>query len=106
MPRRIESLFLRGEAGKIEALLEEPEDGVLSEAAIVCHPHPQFGGTMHNKVVYRLARGLRRNGCVVLRFNFRGVNLSEGEYAGEIGETEDARVSLRELQSRYPALPL
>jgi hypothetical protein len=106
MARRIASLFLRGEAGRIEALLEEPEEGVHVEAAIVCHPHPQFGGTMHNKVVYRLARGLRRNGCVVLRFNYRGVNLSEGEYAEGIGETEDARVSLRELQTRYPGLPL
>jgi alpha/beta superfamily hydrolase len=106
MARRIESLFLRGEAGRIEALLEEPEEGTPVEAAIVCHPHPQFGGTMHNKVVYRLARGLRRTGCVVLRFNYRGVNLSEGEYAEEIGGTEDARVSLRELQSRYPALPV
>jgi uncharacterized protein len=106
MPRRIESLFLSGEAGRIEALLEESEDTDPVEAAVVCHPHPQFGGTMHNKVVYRLARGLRRAGCVVLRFNYRGVNLSEGEYARGIGETEDARVALRELQSRYPALPL
>ena len=73
------------------------------EAALVCHPHPKFGGTMHNKVVYRLARGLRKTGCVVLRFNFRGVNLSEGEYAHGIGETEDARVALRELAARYPA---
>ncbi len=106
MARRIESFFIRGEAGKLEALLEEPEESTPVEAALVCHPHPQFGGTMHNKVVYRLARGLRRNGCVVLRFNFRGVNLSEGEYAEEIGETEDARASLWELQTRYPDLPL
>ncbi len=106
MARRIESLFLRGEAGRIEALLEEPEEGTPLEAAIVCHPHPKFGGTMHNKVVYRLARGLRSKGCVVLRFNYRGVNLSQGQYAEEVGETEDARVALRELQSRYPALPV
>ncbi len=106
MARRIESLFLPGEAGKLEALLEEPEDGEPVEAALICHPHPQFGGTMHNKVVYRLARGLRKTGCAVLRFNFRGVNQSEGEYAEEIGETEDARVGLRELRARYPGLPL
>jgi uncharacterized protein len=106
MARRIESLFLSGPAGKLEALLEEPEDEAPVEAAVVCHPHPQGGGTMHNKVVYRLARGLRRSGCVVLRFNYRGVNLSEGEYAHGIGETDDARVALRELQSRYPDLPL
>ena len=106
MARRIESLFLQGEAGRLEALLEEPEVGQPVEAALICHPHPQFGGTMHNKVVYRLARGLRRTGCVVLRFNFRGVNRSEGEYASGIGETEDARVGLRELEARYPMLPL
>ena len=106
MARRIESLFLGGPAGRLEALLEEPEEGEPLEAAIVCHPHPQFGGTMHNKVVYRLARGLRRTGCVVLRFNYRGVNLSEGDYAEGIGETEDARAALRELQSRYPGLPV
>jgi alpha/beta superfamily hydrolase len=106
MARRIESLFLRGEAGKIEALLEEPEHSAPVEAAVVCHPHPQFGGTMHNKVVYRLARGLRSKDCVVLRFNYRGVNLSEGEYADELGETEDARAALQELQTRYPDLPL
>ncbi|MBV9762963.1 MAG: alpha/beta hydrolase [Acidobacteriaceae bacterium] len=106
MPRRIEGLFLAGEAGRLEALLEEPDDRAPVEAALVCHPHPQYGGTMHNKVVYRIGRGLRRAGCVVLRFNYRGVNLSEGEYAEEIGETEDARVALGELQRRYPDLPL
>jgi alpha/beta superfamily hydrolase len=106
MPRRIETLFLAGPAGKLEALLEEPEDVEPVEAALVCHPHPKHGGTMHNKVVYRLARGLRKSGCVVLRFNYRGVNLSEGEYGNGIGETEDARVALGELAVRYPHLPL
>lgn len=106
MARRIESLFLAGPAGRLEALLEEPEHGPAVEAALVCHPHPKGGGTMHNKVVYRLARGLRKSGCVVLRFNYRGVNLSEGDYDHGIGETEDARVALHELQTRYPMLPL
>lgn len=105
MPRRLESLFLRGAAGKLEALLEEPEHTHPVETALVCHPHPQHGGTMHNKVVYRLARGLRKAGCVVLRFNFRGVNLSEGEYDEGVGETEDARVALEALRERYPDLP-
>ncbi|HEY6987407.1 MAG TPA: alpha/beta fold hydrolase [Bryobacteraceae bacterium] len=106
MARRIETLFLAGLSGRLEGLLEEPENAEPREAAVVCHPHPQFGGTMHNKVVYRLARGLRKAGCVVLRFNYRGVNLSEGEYDDGIGETDDARVALRELQGRYPGLPL
>ena len=74
-PRRIESYLLDGAAGKLEALLEEPESRPPREACLVCHPHPLYGGTMHNKVVYRIARALRRSGSVVLRFNFRGVPL-------------------------------
>lgn len=105
MARKIESLFLEGPAGRLEALLEEPEDGLPSEAALVCHPHPQHGGTMHNKVAYRIARGLRSARAVVLRFNYRGVNLSEGEYARGEGELEDARVALAYLRGRYPDLP-
>lgn len=105
MPRKIESLFLQGPAGRIEALLEEPEEGEPREAALVCHPHPQHGGTMHNKVVYRMARGLRKAGCVVLRFNYRGVNLSEGTYGHGEGEMQDAQVCLNYLRSRYPQLP-
>jgi alpha/beta superfamily hydrolase len=105
MPRRIESLFIDGPAGRLEALLEEPEDQEPRHAILVCHPHPLHGGTMHNKVVYRIARGLRRAGAVVLRFNYRGVNLSAGEYDKGIGETEDARAALALLRSRYPALP-
>src|SRR5947209_12427252 len=106
MARRIETFFIAGPAGRLEALLEEPEDRQPAGAAVVCHPHPKGGGTMHNKVVYRIARGLRRTGCVVLRFNFRGVNLSEGEFADGIGETHDAEAALLELQQRYPALPV
>ncbi|HEY2842640.1 MAG TPA: alpha/beta family hydrolase [Bryobacteraceae bacterium] len=105
MPRKIESLFLEGPAGRLEALLEEPEDGSPTEAAVVCHPHPQHGGTMHNKVVYRIARGLRSTGAVVLRFNYRGVNLSAGEYAHGVGELEDARTALAHVRGRYPNLP-
>jgi alpha/beta superfamily hydrolase len=103
--RRIESLFVAGPAGRIEALLEEPEDRDPIFAALVCHPHPRHGGTMHNKVVYRIARGLRSAGAVVLRFNYRGVNLSEGEYDHGIGETEDARACLSWLINHYPSLP-
>ena len=110
MPRRIESFFIPGPAGRLEALLEEPDPDVSNaaapvEAALVCHPHPVYGGTLHNKVVYRLARGLRRSGCVVLRFNFRGVNLSHGRHDGGPGEVEDARAAVAELLRRYPGLP-
>jgi alpha/beta superfamily hydrolase len=106
MARRIESFFIAGPTGKLEALLEEPEEMPPLEAALVCHPHPQHGGTMHNKVVYRTARGLRNSGCVVLRFNYRGVNLSEGKYDAGRGEMDDSRVALEELHRRYPDLPL
>jgi alpha/beta superfamily hydrolase len=103
--RKIESLFLPGPAGRLEALVEEPEDTAPREAALVCHPHPQHGGTMHNKVVYRIARGLRGTGAVVLRFNYRGVNLSQGTYDDGEGELDDARVALDYLRQRYPELP-
>ena len=105
MPRKIESLFLPGPAGRLEALLEEPEDGAPRGAALVCHPHPQHGGTMHNKVVYRIVRGLRGAGLAVLRFNYRGVHLSDGSYAHGEGEREDARAALAYLRERYPLLP-
>ena len=105
MARKIESLFLPGPAGRLEALLEEPAEAPPREAALVCHPHPKYGGTMHNKVVYRIARGLRRAGLAVLRFNYRGVSLSEGSYAHGEGEKEDARAALGYLRGRYPELP-
>jgi hypothetical protein len=105
LPRRIESHWIAGPAGRLEALLEEPEAAPPRLAAVVCHPHPLYGGTMHNKVVYRMARGLRRAGVVALRFNFRGVGLSEGQHAHLTGEIEDARAALAWLRARYPALP-
>ena len=105
MPRRIETHLLDGPAGKLEALLEAPEDAEPREAALVCHPHPLYGGTMHNKVVSRVARALRHAGCVVLRFNFRGVGSSQGEHAHGAGEIEDARVALDWLRRSYPSLP-
>jgi hypothetical protein len=105
MPRRIESHWLPGPAGRLEALIEEPESEAPLLAALVCHPHPLFGGTMRNKVVHRMARGLRRAGAVVLRFNFRGVSRSQGEYGQLEGGTEDARAALAWLRERYPDLP-
>lgn len=106
MARRIESLFIPGPAGRLEAILEEPEGAPPTQAALVCHPHPLHGGTLHNKVVHRLARGLRRSGAVTLRFNFRGVNLSEGVHDHGAGEVEDARAALLLLKDKYPGLPL
>ena len=98
MARRIESHLLDGPAGKLEALLEPPEDHAPIEACVVCHPHPLYGGTMHNKVVHRIARGLRRRGSVVLRFNFRGVGRSQGYFDRGEGELADAAAALDWLQ--------
>jgi uncharacterized protein len=108
LARRIESHSIDGPAGALEALLEEPEDAGHAgptEACLVCHPHPLFGGTMHNKVVYRIARGMRKGGAVVLRFNFRGAGRSEGVHDQGAGEVEDARAALSFLRARYPGLP-
>ena len=103
--RRIESYLLDGAAGKLEALLEEPESVEPREACLICHPHPLHGGTMHNKVVYRMARALRSSGSVVLRFNFRGVGRSEGQHDKGAGELADARLMMDWLRARYPELP-
>ncbi len=105
MARRIESHWISGPAGRLEALVEEPEECAPVLAALVCHPHPLYGGTMHNKVVHRLARGLRSTGAVALRFNFRGVGRSEGTHGEFVGEVEDARAALAWLRERYPGLP-
>lgn len=103
--RKIKSVWLNGPAGRLEARLEEPEGAAPREACVLCHPHPLYGGTMYNKVVHRLARGLRRTGSVVLRFNFRGAGRSEGGHDFGKGEVEDARAALDWLRARYPALP-
>jgi hypothetical protein len=105
LARRIESHSIDGPAGTLEALLEEPEDTDPAQACLVCHPHPLYGGTMHNKVVYRIARGMRQAGAVVLRFNFRGAGRSEGVHDQGAGEVQDAAAALEFLRARYPELP-
>lgn len=99
------NLFIPISHGRLEAILKEPRDSARG-AALVLHPHPQHGGTMHNKVVFRAARGLEDAGCATLRINFRGVGQSTGHYAGGIGEREDARAALDFLAGRYASLPL
>jgi len=98
------SLEIPASHGLLEALVFEPPEPVA--AAVVCHPHPLLGGTMHNKVAYRLARGLEQKGVVALRFNFRGVGRSTGSHAGGEGEEEDVRSALTFLEARWPGLPL
>lgn len=91
--------------GWLEAILKEPDEPPRG-AAVVCHPHPLFGGTMHTKAVYRAAQGLNDAGLVALRFNFRGVGVSTGSYDEGHGEQDDLRTALDWLEERYPVLPL
>ncbi len=93
---------LQGPAGRIEALLEEPADARF--AAIVCHPHPRFGGTMHNHATYRLAKAVRSRGGATLRFNTRGVGRSAGAWDEGRGEVDDAAAALAWLARERPAL--
>src|SRR4029453_5660034 len=99
---RLQALEIAGPAGRLEALLQEREGADHRLAALVCHPHPLYGGTLHNKVVHRIATVLHGLGAAVLRFNFRGVGKSEGEHDRGIGELEDARVALAFLRERHP----
>jgi alpha/beta superfamily hydrolase len=97
-------LDLEGPAGRLEALLEAAPSAAF--AAIVCHPHPRFGGTMHNHATYRLAKAVRARGGDALRFNYRGVGRSGGTYASGEGEAEDAAAALAWLARERPGLPL
>ena len=99
----IRSLFLDGPAGRLEALLNVGEANA-TYAGLVCHPHPMFGGTMHNKVVYHAMKALHSFGFPVLRFNFRGAGRSAGEHHGK-KEVEDVRAALSWLKQEY-ALPI
>ena len=96
----IRSLFLEGPAGRLEALLNAGAESA-THAALVCHPHPLFGGTLHNKVVFHTMKALNSFGFPVLRFNFRGTGLSQGEHDNGIGEVDDVRAALDWLEREY-----
>ncbi len=98
------SFFLDGPAGRLEATLWTTPNPAI--AGVVCHPHPLFGGTMHNKVVFRVAKVLHGRGVPVLRFNFRGAGLSEGEHDKGRGEADDVRAALDFLEKEFPARPV
>jgi len=97
---------LQGPAGKLEAMLWTPPALAPGIAALVCHPHPLFGGTMHNKVVFQAAKALDSLGIAVLRFNFRGAGLSEGIHDKGRGELDDVRAALQFLAGEFPGTPL
>jgi alpha/beta superfamily hydrolase len=96
----VRSLLLAGPAGRLEALLNGGSPAA-THVAVVCHPHPLYGGTLHNKVVFHAMKALNRLGFPVLRFNFRGTGLSEGEHAGGIGEVNDVRAALDWLEREF-----
>jgi uncharacterized protein len=96
------NFFLAGPAGRLEATLWTMAKPTPGLAALVCHPHPLFGGTMHNKVVFRVARTLHALGLPVLRFNFRGAGLSAGEHDQGRGEADDVRAAIAWLAGKFP----
>ena len=100
------SFFLDGPAGSLEALLWTVASEKPESVALVCHPHPLFGGTMHNKVVYQAAKTLHGAGMPVLRFNFRGTGLSQGVHDGGRGELADVRVGLDYLAQEFSGVPI
>lgn len=97
------TFFIQGPAGKLEAMLWTTREANPGMAALVCHPHPLFGGTMHNKVVYQAAKALHQSGVPVLRFNFRGAGLSDGAHDRGRGEQGDVRAALGYLAEHFPA---
>jgi alpha/beta superfamily hydrolase len=105
-PHESRNFFLTGPAGRLEAVLWKPVGARPPLAALVCHPHPLFGGTMHNKVVYQAAKSLDALGLPVLRFNFRGAGLSEGTHDRGRGEQEDVKAALDFLAAEFPGIPL
>ncbi len=96
----IHSFFLEGPAGRLEALLNRGTEGA-THAALVCHPHPVFGGTFHNKVVFHIMKALNSFGFPVLRFNFRGAGLSQGRHDNGEGEVDDVRAAFEWLDREF-----
>jgi uncharacterized protein len=100
------NLFIPAAHGRIEAILKEPRDSAAKGVALVLHPHPLGGGTMHNKVVFRAASALNDAGLITLRINFRGVGQSTGEHDEGRGELEDVRAGLNYLEENYRDFPV
>lgn len=100
------TLLIPNKSVQLEAVLHHPETGPPRAAAVLCHPHPAFGGTMNNRVIYRAGKAALRARISALRFNFRGVGMSTGSYDQGIGEKEDVAAALDFLAQRHPGLPL
>lgn len=106
MGTKVERLMIPGPAGVLEALLESTLPSLPRRAALVCHPHPLHGGSLHNKVVFRAAKAAIQVGLPALRFNFRGVEKSEGQFSDGIGEREDVRAAIDFLEKRFRGVPV
>jgi alpha/beta superfamily hydrolase len=99
--------FLNGPTGRLEATLwTRPENEQARLSAVICHPHPLYGGTLHNKVVFQVAKTLHRLGVPVLRFNFRGAGMSEGKHDEGRGERDDVRAALDFLAETFSGAPI
>lgn len=94
-------ISIQGPEGLIEAIYTEPKQVRDGHIAVICHPHPLFEGTMHNKVVNTLVRVFRELGIAAIRFNFRGVGNSKGTYAEGIGEVEDLMAVIESAKKQY-----
>ncbi len=101
-----EALQIAGPVGGLEALLEIPGDEPPIGVAVVCHPHPMHGGTMQNKVAHTLARAFTKSGLAALRFNFRGVGASSGDFDDGRGEVDDVLAALTFARERFPVKPV
>jgi alpha/beta superfamily hydrolase len=99
-------MFIEGPAGRLESILDTPRDGPVEGNAVICHPHPQHGGTMHNKVAHTLARAFVRLGFRTLRFNFRGTEGSDGAYDAGNGELDDALAAVDWMRSSWEQGPV
>jgi alpha/beta superfamily hydrolase len=103
---KTEALFIDGPVGRLEAIFETPSEMTPIASVVVCHPHPQHGGTMHNKVAHTLARTFVRLGFAALRFNFRGTERSDGHFDEGVGELHDAVAALDWMRAALPDKPL
>jgi alpha/beta superfamily hydrolase len=101
------NFFLAGPVGRLEAILWTPTPpSGPALAAVLCHPHPLFGGTLHNKVVYQAGKSLDALGIPVLRFNFRGAGLSAGAHDRGLGERGDVQAAIDFVATEFPNVPL
>ena len=96
---------IEGTAGRLDARLDEP-DGAPRAVAVLAPPHPELGGTLHDRVVYHAAQGLKRAGFAVLRFNFRGAGSSAGSFSGGPGELADFTSAVDAAAARFPGMPV